>query len=249
MSTEEELISHLVSPAMRGADRVLIVHAAFRGLSRAGLRAESVCCALRAAMAEGALLMPAMSWRIVTPDNPIFDERETPSHTGVLGEVFRTRFASHRSLHPTHSVAGAGPLAPLLLSQHHRGTTPCAGNSPYGLTRCYDTHVLLIGVGLESCTAIHHIEEMIAPDLYLRSAEEAESYELIDHRGGRHFMRLRRHRRLDRDFPKFAGDLRRRGQLTAGEVHGVPWLALPLRDLYRLLQERLIADDRAVLAE
>ena len=38
---------------------------------------------------------------------PNWDELGTPSHTGALSEVFRTRYAEARSIHPTHSV-GAG---------------------------------------------------------------------------------------------------------------------------------------------
>ncbi|HVI62949.1 MAG TPA: AAC(3) family N-acetyltransferase, partial [Bradyrhizobium sp.] len=90
-------------------DGALVVHSAIAPLSRRGLRAEAIIEALIEYMRGGNLLMPTMTWRTVTPEQPHWDELETPSHTGVLTEIFRTRYASGRSIHPTHSVAGLGP--------------------------------------------------------------------------------------------------------------------------------------------
>jgi aminoglycoside 3-N-acetyltransferase len=212
-----------------GKDAVLVVHSGFRRLSHAGYRAEALVEML--ARACGTLVMPAMSWRLVTPQNPIFDELATPSHVGVLAELFRTRYASHRSLHPTHSVAAAGPLAAELTGSHHHGTTPCAANSPYGLMRAHPASILMIDCGFERCTAIHLPEELVAPDLYLLPEGEAESYELRARQGDTHFMRLRRHRRLNRCFEKFEPLLARRGRLHRGAIDGVPFLLCSLTDL------------------
>ena len=142
-------------------DGVLVVHSAIAPLSRRGLRAEAIIEALIDYMREGNLFMPTMTWRTVTLEHPHWDELETPSHTGVLTEIFRTRYASGRSIHPTHSVAGLGPVAPLLLSRHHIDNTPVSANSPYGLMRDYEAYILMIGVGLETATAIHLPEETV----------------------------------------------------------------------------------------
>src|SRR6185295_12382366 len=85
-------------------DGVLVVHSAIASLSRQGFRAERMIDALIHHMRGGNLLMPAMTWRTVTPEKPQWDELATPSITGVLSEIFRTRYASTRSIHPTHSV-------------------------------------------------------------------------------------------------------------------------------------------------
>ncbi|MEI6985426.1 MAG: AAC(3) family N-acetyltransferase [Rhodospirillaceae bacterium] len=248
MSVETELVGTLLDLKPVTRDGILIVHSAFAGLSRAGLRAEAFCAALIEAMAGGTVLMPTMTWRSVNPASPVFDELGTPSHTGVLTEVYRTRHATHRSLHPTHSVAGCGPLAARLLSSHHLGTTPCPGSSPYGLIREYDTAILLLGVGMESCTAIHHAEEMIAPEIYVRPLTEAEDYVLIDRHGERHSVKTRRHRRLPRDFPKFAPLLKAAGALAEGNVHNTPWMLFSARDLYRMLFASLVKRADAILA-
>jgi aminoglycoside 3-N-acetyltransferase len=247
ISAERDAVAEILGPFARSD--VLLVHSAFAGLSRAGFRAEAFCEALIGGMPGATLLMPTMTWRSVTPAFPVFDELATPSHTGVLTEVFRQRFASHRSLHPTHSVAGRGPLAGYLLSAHHRGETPCPGASPYGLMRDTEAAILLLGVGLESCTAIHHAEETIAPDFYIRPPDEAEIYTLRARDGTTHEVRTRRHRRLPRDFPQFEPVLRARGALRAGAVEGVAWRLFALRDLYRIVLEALARCPDATLEQ
>lgn len=219
---------------------VLVVHSAIRGLNQQGFHAEGIVEALIAYLNKGTLLMPTMTWRTVTPANPVFDELGTPSHTGALTEVFRTRYATARSLHPTHSVAGIGLLARTLLSTHHLGNTPAPATSPYGLMRDYPAYILMVGVGLESCTAIHHPEEVIAPEVYVKPIEEAELYELCDRNGRKVKFMLRRHRQLNRDFPKYAPLLAAKSQILTGDISGVPWAIIRASDLLREVFARLI---------
>jgi aminoglycoside 3-N-acetyltransferase len=228
-------------------DAVLVVHSAIAPLSRQGFRAEAIIDALLEYVAAGNLFMPTMTWRTVTPDNPVWDELATPSETGVLTEVFRTRYATGRSIHPTHSVAGWGPAARTLLARHHVGNTPVPGNSPYGLMRDYDAYVLMVGVGLETCTAIHLPEETIAPDIYVRPAESAELYQCRDRSGAVHAVWTRRHWRLNRDFPQFAQPLSAKGLLESGEIQGCPYTIVALRDLLREIFAALIDNPRATL--
>ena len=230
-------------------DAVLLVHSAIARLSRHGFRAEAMIEVLLDHVADGNLIVPTMTWRTVTPDRPRWDELATPSQTGVLTEIFRSRYAIARSIHPTHSVAGWGNAAPLLLSRHHLDTTPVSGNSPYGLMRDYDAYVLMIGVGLENCTAIHHAEEVINADLYVRPPEEAEAYQCRDRRGIVHVVRTRRHPRLDRDFTQFARPLAEQGLLESGTIVDCPYTIVALRDLLRHVFSALIADPRATLRQ
>jgi aminoglycoside 3-N-acetyltransferase len=229
-------------------DGVLTVHSGFRALGRAGYKAEAFIETLLGHLSAGTLVMPTMSWRTVTPEHPVFDELATPSHVGIVPELFRTRYASARSLHPTHSVAAAGQLAATLTATHHLGNTPCAMNSPYGLMRDYPSYLLMLGCGFERCTAIHLPEELIAPDLYLLPLEEAESYELRDRHGGRHGMRLRRHRRLNRCFEKFEPMLAERGLLLQGEIAGTRFLLCSLAELLDQVFSEFERDREATLA-
>jgi aminoglycoside 3-N-acetyltransferase len=147
-----------------------------RGSGRNGFRAEAIIEALLDYLVYGNLLMPTIMWRTVTAEQPVWDVVLTASYTGILTEVFRTRYASARSIHPTHSVAGRGPAARTLLARHHIQDTPVSGNSPYGLMCDYQTFILLLGVGLECCTAIHLAEETIAPGLYLRPKRLSQKF-------------------------------------------------------------------------
>jgi aminoglycoside 3-N-acetyltransferase len=214
-------------------DGVLVVHSAMASLSRQGFRAEGIIEALLEHGSAGTVIMPTMTWRTVTPDQPIWDEIATPSHTGLLSEIFRTRYAVARSIHPTHSVAAWGAAAKMLLSRHHIDNTPVSGNSPYGLMRDYSSYILMIGVGLESCTAIHLAEETIAVDNYVRPAETAELYHCRDRHGTVHQVWTRRHWSLDRDFPQFGPRLAAKGLLRAGDVLGCPYVIVAMKDLLR----------------
>ena len=80
-------LRELLQPVPR--DGILVVHSGFRRLAGAGWRVEGFIEALLDSVSAGTLVMPAMSWRIVTPENPLFDEIETPSHVGIVPELFR----------------------------------------------------------------------------------------------------------------------------------------------------------------
>jgi aminoglycoside 3-N-acetyltransferase len=225
----------------------LVVHSAIAMLSRSGFRAEALIEALLSYLSEGTVVMPTMTWRTVTPDQPIWDELATPSRTGVLTEIFRTGYATDRSIHPTHSVAAYGAQAQRLLARHHLDDTPVSANSPYGLMRDTPAYVFLLGVGLESCTAIHLPEETIAPQIYLRAAEQAELYECRDRRGVVHQVRTRRHLRLDRDFPKFGPPLERMRRMKSGKIGGCVYAIVGLGDLLDTVSAALFDDPRGTL--
>lgn len=228
-------------------DSSLIVHSAFALLSRQGFAAEAVIDTLLERVRNGNLFMPTMTWRTVTPAQPNWDELGTASHTGVLSEIFRVRYAVARSIHPTHSVAGWGRAAPLLLSRHHVDETPVSANSPYGFMRDYDTFVLMIGVGMEACTAIHLAEETINEDLYVLPPVNAETYQCRDRAGTLHQVRTRRHRRLDRNFPKFVPVLSAKGLLQHGQIGSCPWLLFTMRAMLREVFAALLENPRAII--
>src|SRR5437764_14822295 len=106
------LLRTVLSDAGVSRDSLLIVHSAIATLSRQGLGANDLIDTLLDYMRDGAVFMPTMTWRTVTPAQPNWDERGTRSHTGILSEIFRIQYAVARSLHPTHSVAGWGAAAP-----------------------------------------------------------------------------------------------------------------------------------------
>ena len=248
MISEVGAVAETLDRAQIPGNGVLFVHSAFRALGAQGFRGEAFVEALLDYMGAGTLVMPTMTWRVVTPASPYFDELGTASHVGVLAEIFRQRYASHRSIHPTHSVAAYGRLAGELTSGHHLDDTPCSLNSPYGKALHEDARVLLIGVGLERSTAIHHAEEVAAPDVYVFPPEQAELYHCRDRHGTVHPVRLRRHIRLNRDFPQFAAPLTEKGLMRHGELTGTAWQAVSQRDLLDEVFAALQRDPRAIIA-
>ncbi len=245
---EQELVNSVLRRAGVPRDGILFVHSAFRQLGQEGLTVDRFIDALLSYMHGGTLVMPTMTWRIVTPGYPIFDELTTPSHVGVLAETFRQTAASYRSIHPTHSVAARGRLANYLTSGHHLLDTPCSLESPYGRARDEEAYVLMIGTGLERCTAIHHAEEIVAPDVYLDSCADAQIYTCRDRHGMSYQVRLRRHLKLNRDFPQFTDPLRRRGALTNTSIGRTPCLIFSQRELLQEVCSALERDPRAIIA-
>ena len=248
MTAETQVVAEALARAGVPHDGVLFVHSAFRRLGAQGFRVDAFIEALLEYMHRGTLVMPTMTWRVVTPASATFDELATVSHVGVAAERFRIAYSTHRSLHPTHSVAAYGKLAAALTSEHHLDGTPCALTSPYGKARQEDAHVLLLGIGLERCTAIHHAEEIVAPEIYLVPPEAAVRYELRARDGAVHEMQLRGHTKLNRDFPQFAASLTARGQMRHGDLAGTPWQAVAQKDLLGEVFAALERDPHAIIA-
>jgi aminoglycoside 3-N-acetyltransferase len=228
-------------------DGVLVIHSAIAALSRQGYRAEAMIESFLEYMSGGTVVMPTMTWRTVTPLQPFWDEIETRSETGIMSEIFRTKYASRRSIHPTHSVAVHGPAAEALVARHHLDDTPVSANSPYGMMHSHKSYVLMIGVGLESCTAIHLPEETIAPDVYLQPLNSSEIYYCKDRHGEVHHMRARRHCRLNRDFPQFGPPLATAGRLRYGEIDGCRYIIVGLQDLLGKVTTALQANKNGTL--
>lgn len=229
-------------------DGVLLVHNAFKQLGREGFVPYQVAADLANYMATGTLLLPTMSWRYVKPSQPVFDELATPSNTGVLTEVFRTRYATRRSLHPTHSVAGLGASADSFLNEHHLDPTPCSERSPFGKLVVADGWILMLGIGFDCCTVVHHGEEVVAPERYLRPDSAVESYTCIDRFGTKHPVKLRRHLLLPRDYWQFQDALHRQGKLRLGYLGTVVCRAFRAADLNAIVLSTLKTRPDAIIA-
>jgi aminoglycoside 3-N-acetyltransferase len=210
---ERRTITRMLEHMEVNRSGVLLVHSAFKDFHRDGYDAETVLDTLVDYMMPGTLLLPTMSWRFVRPATPLFDELATPSNTGILTELFRVKHAQRRSLHPTHSVAGRGVLADDILGEHQACITPCGEKSPFGKLADRGGFVVMLGVGMDCCTLVHHVEETIAPDLYCRPAEETERYTCRDRYGHEVEVLLRRHRFLPRDYWQFQDMLAVEGAL------------------------------------
>jgi aminoglycoside 3-N-acetyltransferase len=144
----------------------------------------------RAVGSAGTLLMPTLSFSGVAVDHAkrkvVFDPARTPSHTGLLTELFRRSPGVIRSVHPTHSVAAWGRLAHEFIRDHHLAATPCGIGSPYHRLLQHKGQVLLLGVGIAAFTFYHTIEEMLEARMP-KSPFTAETYSLACRVDGRTF--------------------------------------------------------------
>ncbi|TFG71312.1 MAG: AAC(3) family N-acetyltransferase [Anaerolineales bacterium] len=142
----------------------VLVHSSLSALGYVEGGPETVIQGLLQALGpEGTLLIPALSYEIVTPKNPVFDVRSTPSNIGIIPEYFRKRHGTRRSIHPTHSVCAVGPLTGAFLDQHDKDSTPCGAHSPFRALRDLDGYILMLGCGLKPDTSMHAIEELLQP--------------------------------------------------------------------------------------
>ena len=97
--------------------------------------------------------------RVYTPTS-----REVDRDMGaVVGELLRMRGIA-RGMHPLNSFAAAGPDAKALVS----GQTGTDVYAPVRELARRDGHVLLMGVGLDSMTALHAAEERAGRRLFRR---------------------------------------------------------------------------------
>ena len=155
------------------AGGILLVHSSLSSLGLVAGGPETVVQALLKALGDnGTLLMPALSYRHVDLDQPVFNLEETPSNVGAIPEYFRTRPETLRSIHPTHSVCGIGPMVGTLLDEHHLDDTPCGARSPYRKLRDRDGQILFIGCGIRPNTSMHAVEELVRPPYLFGSSAD-----------------------------------------------------------------------------
>ena len=170
---------------------IVLVHSSLSSLGYVPGGPETVIRGLLEALGpEGTLLLPALSYEYVGAHQPVFDVLHTPSNVGAIPEHFRTRPGTLRSICPTHSVCGVGPLAEAILGEHHLDETPCGPHSPFRKLRDLDGQILFLGCGLRPNTSMHGVEELVRPP-YLFG--EMITYRVILADGSEINLRLRHH--------------------------------------------------------
>ncbi len=178
--TREALVGDLRALGVRPG-QTLLVHASLRAIGWVAGGPGTVVAALLDSVGEtGTIVMPTtteensttsrahlkriagMSPREVAEyraQMPAFDRLLSPTTgSGRIAEALRTTPGAVRSDHPQSSFAAIGARAEWLMAGH-RLTSHLGEESPlaalYGLG---DAAVLLLGVGYESCTALHLAE-------------------------------------------------------------------------------------------
>ena len=216
MHTRASIKEDLAALGLKPTDTILI-HSSVKSLGKVEGRGEGFLHALLDYFEPGLVAFPTLSWDLVNARQPVFSVRDTPSTTGILTELFRKMPGVRRSLHPTHSIAAAGPDAEAFLAGHEKFDSPAHRNSPWG--RLYDRNakILFVGVSIASNTYLHGVEEWLPVPGML--TEEAENLIVFDYDGNRIEVPSRRHKGAHSIYyAKMEGPFRACGALSEGKL-------------------------------
>lgn len=158
MYTKDSLIAQLRD--MLPSSATVLMHSSCRSVGPMENGGDTLLDALCDYFSDGLVALPTHTWALVNKKQPVYDVLETPTHLGVLPELFRTRKGVLRSWHPTHSIAAYGADAWDFLRGDEESLTPCGPGSAWGRLYDRDAYVLLVGVELDRMTYFHCVEEM-----------------------------------------------------------------------------------------
>lgn len=164
--TRAGLARDLARLGIRPGDTVFL-HSSLKSLGYVEGGASSVIGALQDAVgAEGTLLVPTYYLPAGTVkatcemEGYVFDPRSHGTNMGRLPETFLREAATHRSVHPTHSVSAWGRHAQYLTEAHHRAPSIFGEGSPWQRFVGLDgAKVLGLGISMGPVTFYHVLED------------------------------------------------------------------------------------------
>lgn len=166
MYTQDQLVEQLRNMGIVSTD-VITIHSSLKAIGPVENRACGLIDALRTAVSEGLLLIPAHTYRNIR-QTPVFDVRNTMPCIGTLPciAVEQANIAydakdptCRRSLHPCHSVVAFGNNALEYIQDDLKATSPCPIFGSYGKLIKHHGKILLAGVGIERNTFLHAVFE------------------------------------------------------------------------------------------
>ncbi len=168
---QQKMLNDLRALGVKSTDS-LLMHSSFKSLGGIEGGPTGALEVLEAAVCDGTLMLPTLSYAHVTAEHPIYDIKNTPACIGILPETFRKMPGVYRSGSPTHSVGVWGKDAEEIVSKHILDDTPVGPNSPFSILRDRGGKLLMLGCGVHSCTTMHGVEELIMPEfLFFKSVE------------------------------------------------------------------------------
>lgn len=244
--TRGALAQDLARLGIQRGDSVFL-HSSLRSLGYVEGGAAAVIGALQDALGpEGTLLvptyyLPAGSVKATCElEGYVFDPRIHGTNMGRLPEAFLAGAATHRSVHPTHSVAAWGKNAQYLTDGHHLAPSIFGTGSPWQrFVEIDGAKVLGLGVSMGPVTFYHVVEDAMG-EAFPEPVWEDRSYCLpcLDRDGVRWEVPVRPFasavaaRRIDyaargdlrdyfqREFER--SGLRATGQVGAGQAWTIP---------------------------
>ncbi len=161
-----ERLAQDISGLGLGRGDVVLVHSSLKAVGWIEPDTSALVEAFRDVLGESGTLVAPTLVPALRGLRPLFDLHESPSEMGTLTEIVRKWPGARRSDHPTHSVAAIGRLAGSITASHGQAHGP---NSPWGpkalgfdtpwdRLREMNAWVLLLGVGFNRCTILHHAQ-------------------------------------------------------------------------------------------
>ncbi len=166
MTESEQFKCQLKELGVNSGD-ILMVHSSMKALGTKRTPEEIIRDIEDVLGAEGTLLIPALTYENVTPEQPVFDSGLTEPCIGLIPKTFFHMDGVERSINPTHSVCAKGKLAHTLTVRHAMDDTAVGPHSPFMLLPVYKGKIMFIGNILNSCTFMHGIEGIVNPP-YIR---------------------------------------------------------------------------------
>lgn len=237
--TKDDLKQGLCDLGVAGG-MVLMVHSSLSALGHVEGGADAVIDALIETVGpEGTLLMPAMGGA------PVFDVDETPSNVGSITDRFWRRHETTRSIHPTHSAAGVGPLAEELMAGHLDQPTAIGPDSPWGRVAQLDHgYILFLGCDQDRNTLLHTAEDIVE-GAYLQTLVR----DYYDTDRERRTLTMERFPGPHRDFIQLDRLFAEAGAMRVGRIGNAVCRLMKASEILRIAVEALERDPAAVLCD
>ena len=234
MIGEKEIKEFLHGIGVTSSDTV-IIHTSMKAIGEVDGGCDGLIDGFKAYLSEGLLLVPTHTWANVGARSPIYDAKETAPCIGALPTVAAFRPDGVRSLHPTHSIAGFGKRAEEFLFGEEKSQTPCPPRGAWARLYDEDAYILLVGVGLDKCTYIHALDEII--DLPGRLCTTPVSIKIIDKDGKGYFTNFCGHDSTgSRNFEVYRKPLLALGALKMGRLGNADVTVVRARAVKRIVE-------------
>ncbi len=153
-----------------------------------------------------------------------------------------------RSSHPTHSVCAFGSRAEWFVAGHELCATPCGIGSPYDKLVQACGYILLIGVGHESSTTMHYIEELAEVPWHIQPGTALSAIKYADGRMAEIRVTLHKYG-TPRDFTRLEPEMLARGVQVNGRIGESTVRLVKARPMVELVLARLREDPTILLPE
>jgi aminoglycoside 3-N-acetyltransferase len=189
-----ELEAALRRVGLAAGDTVML-HAGFASSGFRGSPKDLADVFLRVLGPTGNLLMVSMPYSSSTHDylleKKTFDVRKTPSHMGMVSELFRRRDGVLRSFSPSHPVLALGPKAEWIVADHDKCLYPCGPGSPFEKLAQLEGKMVVFHVRYPTITFVHYLEHLIEKLLPFPLYSETFDVPAINSNGNLEIVKVR----------------------------------------------------------